>query len=83
MNDNSLSGVALVGSIADTYRTHGVRTQVLAASLRDVHHVGRCFAAGAQVCTIPPKVFWGMYKHILTDKGLDLFQADWDATNVI
>tara|TARA_B100000073_G_scaffold304802_1_gene273605 strand:+ start:1157 stop:1810 length:654 start_codon:yes stop_codon:yes gene_type:complete len=83
MNDNSLSGVALVGSIADTYRTHGVRTQVLAASLRDVHHVGRCFAAGAQVCTIPPKVFWGMYKHILTDKGLELFQADWESANAI
>ncbi len=79
LNDNSFSGVALVQSIAGTYCTQGVKTQILAASLRDVHHVGRCFAAGADVCTIPTKVFWKMYNHVLTDSGLDQFQKDWDA----
>ena len=79
LNDNSFSGVALVQSIAGTYHTQGVKTQILAASLRDVHHVGRCFAAGADVCTIPTKVFWKMYDHILTDSGLAQFQKDWDA----
>ena len=81
MNDNSLSGVALVQTIAETYSVHGVKTEVLAASVREVHQVGRCFAAGADICTIPPKVFWGMYKHILTDKGLELFQTDWESAN--
>jgi transaldolase len=79
MNDNSFSGVALVQTIASLYDTHFSTTQVLAASIRDVHQVGRCFAAGANICTIPPKVFWGMYEHILTDKGLEQFQKDWDS----
>tara|TARA_B100001063_G_scaffold246022_1_gene283661 strand:+ start:1026 stop:1667 length:642 start_codon:yes stop_codon:yes gene_type:complete len=79
MNDNSLSGVALVQTIAGLYDQHFSTTQVLAASIRDVHHVGRCFAAGANICTIPPKVFWGMYDHVLTDSGLDIFQKDWDS----
>ena len=78
LNDNSFSGVALVQSIAGTYATQRASTQILAASLRDVHHVGRCFAAGADICTIPTKVFWKMYDHILTDSGLAQFQKDWE-----
>ena len=80
-NDNSFSGVALVQSISATYREHLVRTNVLSASLRDVHHVSRCFAAGSEVVTMPVKVFDKMYDHVLTDKGLDLFQKDWDSIN--
>jgi transaldolase len=78
LNDNSFSGVALVQAISDTYSVQNVHTKVLAASLRDVHHVGRCFAAGANICTLPPKVFWKMYDHILTEKGLEIFQKDWE-----
>ena len=79
LNDNSVSGVALVQTIASLYEQHFSTTQVLAASIRDVHQVGRCFDAGANICTIPPKVFWAMYKHVLTDKGLEQFQKDWDS----
>ena len=78
-NDNSFSGIELVRAISNTYRVHGVRTQILAASLRDVHHVSRCFAAGADVVTLPPKVFDKMYDHVLTREGLDIFQRDYDA----
>tara|TARA_B100000073_G_scaffold243101_1_gene203943 strand:+ start:126 stop:779 length:654 start_codon:yes stop_codon:yes gene_type:complete len=80
-NDNSFSGVALVQSISGTYREHLVRTNVLSASLRDVHHVSRCFAAGSEVVTMPPKVFDKMYNHVLTDSGLDIFQKDWESVN--
>jgi len=84
LNDNSFSGIALIQSIAETYAVHGVKTKVLAASVREVHQVGRCFASGADICTIPPKVFWGMYKHILTDNGLEQFQKDWeDVSHII
>jgi transaldolase len=79
LNDNSVCGIALVQTIASLYEKHFSTTQVLAASVRDVHQVGRCFDAGANICTIPPKVFWGMYKHVLTDQGLDLFQKDWES----
>ena len=77
-NDNSFSGVELVRAIAGTYNVHGVETEVLAASLRDVHHVSRCFLYGAKVVTMPPKVFWKMYDHVLTREGLAQFNADWE-----
>jgi transaldolase len=77
-NDNSFSGVELVRAISIAYRTQGMETNILAASLRDVHHVSRCYAYGADVTTLPPKVFWGMYDHILTRDGLDRFQKDWE-----
>ena len=71
VDDNSFGGLCLVKDI--------VRTEVLAASIRGVRDVGRAFEYGADIVTIPPKVFEGMYKHILTDKGLELFDADWAA----
>ena len=80
-DDNSFSGVELVRAICDTYKEHFVRTNVLAASLRDVQKVGRCYAAGAEVVTMPPAVFDKMYNHVLTDKGLELFQKDWESVN--
>lgn len=79
MNDNSLSGVELVRSIAGLYGQHRVPTQVLAASLRDCHHVSRCFLYGADVCTLPVKVFDKMYNHVLTDAGLAIFAEDFKA----
>ena len=76
MNDNSFSGVELVRAIGGLYRAHGVETQVLAASLRDVHHVSRCLLYGANVVTLPPQVFDKMYDHVLTDAGLAIFSQD-------
>ena len=76
LNDNSFSGVELVRGIADLYCTQSIKTKVLAASLRDVHHVSRCFLYGAKVCTLPIKVFDKMYDHVLTREGLDIFDKD-------
>jgi len=76
MNDNSFSGVELVRAISGLYCSQGVRTKILAASLRDVHHVSRCFMYGANVCTLPPTVFDKMYNHVLTDAGLAIFEQD-------
>ena len=76
VDDNSFGGLCLVKDIANVYAKHFVETQVLAASIRGVRDVGRAFEYGANICTIPPNVFAGMYKHILTDKGLELFDKD-------
>ena len=76
-NDNSFSGVELIRAIAQTYAVHGIETKILAASLRDVHHVSRCYMYGAKVVTMPPKVFWKMYDHVLTREGLAKFNEDW------
>ena len=80
VDDNSFGGLCLVKDIAKVFREHMVRTEVLAASIREVRPVGRAFEYGADICTIPPKVFEGMYKHILTDKGLELFDQDYQQT---
>ena len=77
-NDNSFSGVDLIRDISVTYKQHNVDTKILAASLRDVSQVSMCYASGADVTTLPPKVFWGMYDHVLTREGLSLFQRDWE-----
>lgn len=81
--DNSVDGIGLIKDIKRVYNNHGrfQTTNVLSASLRDVRQVEQSFLMGADVCTIPPIVFWKMYKNILTDKGLELFQADWDDVN--
>lgn len=77
LDDQSVAGLEVVRGIADIYRIHGVHTQVLAASIRSVHRALRSWYNGAQVVTMPPNVFEDMYKHILTDKGLEIFDNDW------
>lgn len=81
MNDNSFSGVELVRAISGLYCAQGVETKVLAASLRDVHHVSRCLLYGASVVTLPPAVFDKMYNHVLTDAGLAIFEKDFKEIN--
>ena len=81
VDDNSFDGVQLVKDISSLYKEQLARTQVLAASLRDVRSVSDCFIGGTDIVTMPVAVFDKMYNHILTDKGLDLFQADWESVN--
>ena len=80
VDDNSFGGLCLVIDIVNLYKEQMVTTQVLAASLRGVRDVGRAFEYGADVVTMPTGVFEGMYKHILTDKGLDQFDKDYAAS---
>ena len=79
--DNSVDGIGLIKNIRRAYTGEGrfTTTQILGASIRDVHQVEQCALAGADIVTIPPKVFWAMYKNVLTDKGLEQFQKDWDS----
>jgi len=76
--DNSVDGIELIKNIRKTFDYSGTSTQILAASLRDVRQVEQSALNGADVVTIPPIVFWSMYKNIMTDKGLELFQKDWE-----
>jgi len=77
LDDQSVAGLEVVRSISELYRIHGVRTQVLSASIRSVQRAIRSWYNGAEICTMPPKVFDQMYDHILTDKGLEIFDNDW------
>ena len=79
VDDNSFGGICLVKDIVKVFKEHFVRTEVLAASIRNVRDVGRLFEHGSDIVTMPPAVFEKMYNHILTDKGLELFEADWNS----
>ena len=78
--DNSIHGTECVRFIAELFKKQDVKTQVLAASVRDVFSVTECFYHGADIVTMPPAVFEKMYGHVLTDKGLQLFDDDYKQT---
>jgi len=78
LNDNGQDGIQLIRDIAEVLCQHKSESQILAASLRDARSAAKCFAAGAHICTVPPKVFDGMFKHVLTDKGFFQFLQDFD-----
>ena len=79
LDDNSVNGLDVISDIAEIYNKHWIKTQILSASIRGVKAVSSSFALGAHVVTMPPTVFEKMYNHVLTDKGLELFDADWAA----
>ena len=76
IDDQGYAGTEVVRSVADLVR-YKTDTKVLAASIRTPQRVVRCFYNGADIVTMPPKVFWQMYDHILTDKGLEIFENDY------
>jgi len=77
VDDTANDGIALLEEICDVFTTHGYTTKVLAASLRHPQHVVQAALAGADVATLPAKVFHQMVRHPLTDRGLEQFLADW------
>jgi len=81
VDDNSFDGIGLIKQISDIFTAQMVTgTEILAASIRDVHSVSEAFEVGADIVTIPPTVFKKMYNHILTEKGLALFDQDYKNT---
>ena len=84
VDDNSFGGLCLIKDIANIYEKQNWKsTEILAASIRNVRDVGRAFEYGANICTLPPVVFRKMYKHILTDKGIELFENDWKSVQSV
>jgi len=88
VDDNSFDGLNLIKQISDIYEVQSklynfVDTEILSASIRDVGSVSKSFEYGAGIVTMPPSIFEKMYNHILTDKGLDLFQKDWETVNAL
>ena len=76
LDDNGHDGIGLIRDIAKVFCHNRTDCKILAASIRDANTVGKAFAAGAHICTIPPSVFDDMFKHVLTDKGLFTFMHD-------
>ena len=81
VDDNSFDGIGLIKQISDIFTAQMITgTEILAASIRDVHSVSDAFEVGADIVTLPPAVFKKMYNHILTEKGLALFDQDYKNT---
>ena len=81
VDDNSFDGIGLIKQISDIFTAQMITgTEILAASIRDVHSVSEAFEVGADIVTLPPTVFKKMYNHILTEKGLALFDHDYKNT---
>ena len=77
LDDNSIAGLNLIKDIDEVFRVQAIhRTKILSASIRYVNSVSQSFANGAHIVTMPPSVFDKMYNHVLTDKGLQIFDAD-------
>jgi len=78
LDDISIDGMQLVEDIVDIFGNYGFHTEVLVASIRHPLHVVEAARIGADVVTIPPKVIDQLFKHPLTDIGLEKFLTDWE-----
>ena len=79
-DDNGFDGLDLIRDIRLIYDNYAYETEILAASIRHGVHVLECAKIGADVMTAPPAVIKGLFKHVLTDKGIEGFLADWAKT---
>lgn len=79
LDDISTDGMALIGDILQIYDNYGYETEVLVASIRHPIHVQQAALAGADVGTMPWKVLEQLFKHPLTDRGLEQFLKDWES----
>ena len=81
LDDTGADGMELVREIRTIYDNYAdLKTQLLAASIRNVLHVKQAAMIGADVATVPPAVLRALVNHPLTDKGLEMFLADWKKT---
>jgi len=81
IDDSGWDGVQLIGQIANIYSIHGFKTEILAASIRSPLHIIQCAESGAHIATCPLSSIKGLFKHPLTDIGLEKFLADYKKNN--
>lgn len=83
VDDIANDGMQVLRDILEVYRPYNFQTQVLAASLRHPMHVVEAAKLGAHIATMPLKVFQQLFKHPLTDRGLQGFLADWEKARAV
>lgn len=83
VDDVGGDGLRLLRDIIEVYRPYKFETQVLAASLRHPVHVVEAARLGADIATMPYKVFEQLFKHPLTDRGLEAFLKDWEKARAV
>ncbi|MCM3239856.1 fructose-6-phosphate aldolase [Heyndrickxia oleronia] len=79
LDDIGHNGIELVSTIAEIFETHQINTEIIAASIRHPQHITDAALAGAHIATVPYKVIMQLFKHPLTDKGIEQFLQDWNS----
>ena len=79
LDDISANGIDLIADVAEIFAIHGIRTEIISASIRSPQSVVDSAKAGAHIATVPYKVIKQMLAHPLTDSGIDRFMKDWNA----
>ena len=86
VDDQRFGGCNLIKRIREVLPVHVCAQynmpEILSASIRSVGDVEHSFAQGADIVTMPPKIFDGMYKHVLTDVGVEIFDKDWESVQL-
>jgi transaldolase len=83
LDDIATSGMHLVSEIVDIFENYQFKTEVLVASVRHSIHIVEAARMGADICTCPPPVIEQMFKHPLTDVGLERFLKDWEKAQAV
>ena len=83
LDDVGENGMELIKTIVTIFNNYEFKTEVLVASIRNPIHVVQAGLMGADICTMPAKVFDQLLKHPLTDKGVEQFLKDWEKVPVI
>ncbi len=79
LDDICSNGIALIADIAQIFAIHGIKSEIISASIRSPQSVVDSAKAGAHIATVPYKVITQMLSHPLTDSGIDRFMKDWNA----
>ena len=79
LDDIGQEGIMLIEEVAEIFNIHGIETEIISASIRHPQHVLTSAKAGADISTIPYKVFKQMLGHPMTDIGIDKFLKDWES----
>lgn len=81
LDDIGHNGLDLISEIAQIFDLHGIETEIIAASIRHPQHVTEAALRGAHIATVPYKVLMQLFKHPLTDQGIEKFLEDWNKAN--
>jgi len=79
LDDVATDGMDLIGQIVEIYQNYAFGTEIIVASVRHPMHVVQAARMGADICTCPAAVIEALFKHPLTDLGIDRFHKDWAA----
>lgn len=81
LDDINQVGMNLIKEISQIFQVHGIKSEIISASVRHSAHVIEAALAGSHIATVPYKVIESMSKHPLTDAGIQKFLADWEGAN--